>query len=50
MRGGGWGDLVVSLSGLGQFVKGLLTTTAKVVVRFKERRVCYNLCDSVESR
>lgn len=22
---GGWGDLVVSFSGLGQFVKGLLT-------------------------
>ena len=24
-EGGGWGNLMVSLSGLGQFVKGLLT-------------------------
>ena len=54
MRGGGgvgqsYG-LIVRVRAICKRTSDFLTTTAKVVVRFKERRVCYNLCDSVESR
>lgn len=54
MRGGGgvgrsYG-LIVRVRAICKRTSDILTTTAKVVVRFKERRVCYNLCDSVESR
>lgn len=51
--GGGGGrsyGLIVRVRAICKRTSDILTTTAKVVVRFKERRVCYNLCDSVESR
>lgn len=51
--GGGVGrsyGLIVRVRAICKRTSDILTTTAKVVVRFKERRVCYNLCDSVESR
>lgn len=37
--------LIVRVRAICKRTSDILTTTAKVVLRFKERRVCYNLCD-----